>query len=888
LFLCAPIHSYGQKDAGGGVSVRTMAFMVRDGDDIKSIAARIKVPVHEIMKANKLRSRSYVAYPGRILLIPVEVQPKIWDPSKIDLTGNTASHEDRKGSDDDEIVIDSNNYTLAEDFINLEEIRGDSIEYDNIEGHIRKVDRRINHLNYQIDSLKQVDFSFDYDDNDKNSVLGKMKMARDQYYIEGPIGKQIDSLTAEKSSLGQRRIVLRNKMTEYEYLADNAAYSERNFKRDEKKERTSSWGDHLAYETKYLQSKDREEGTKLVTTIDNTRPELMKPAAGAQPAHDSAAQARALPVSQKVDSPAAPPPINTIAATPAASEARPTPTAAKDTVQAAAVIKIAPDTIKPVAIAPATVVSTVAPPAIAPVKVAPVVVAPAPAKAVAPPVATPAVAPPPAKAVAIAAAPTGLPYHYKSDFSILPRQKNLRAIKADKPARTLAYAEAMPVIKPTLAPAVVAANTIAAPAAPAKAIANDKVKPATQDQPAATNTPTQTNAVAAAPHTQVAHDTTPSAVQTPAVNTTPATANIKTQPGNAPPPIAADDEGDATTQASHKASAKSKKHKTNTKGEIADDDADSASAAIPAVKDTQPKLPQIKYEAAKDEITAIATTNKPVNLTTKFDTVVREAKEVNADPLAAYKSDSDFVTAKVQLKEIPIAEYKNKPKYLIPADSVATIKGEFYLIRARQVLEKGDFKNGDKFLRKSLELNPNNADAWMLHADLFMTMGLADLALKEYAISSEIDSTNPKVFYNIALLYTKANNNQKAYKYFSKAIAVNDKYLLAYMGRASLLIDERDYDGAMQDYDKILAINKYYSAAYKGRGLAKMEAGKFADAVADFNQYLDIENPDGYVIYQRGIAKIYSHNLLQGCLDLSNALELGFKDAEKAIKKFCE
>jgi tetratricopeptide (TPR) repeat protein len=108
------------------------------------------------------------------------------------------------------------------------------------------------------------------------------------------------------------------------------------------------------------------------------------------------------------------------------------------------------------------------------------------------------------------------------------------------------------------------------------------------------------------------------------------------------------------------------------------------------------------------------------------------------------------------------------------------------------------------------------------------------------------------------------------------------------MGRASLLMDDRDYEGAIQDYDRLLAVNKYYSPAFKQRGLAKMELRKFTEAITDFNQYLEIEDPDGYVVYQRGISKIYSNNLLQGCLDLSSAQELGFKDAEKAIKKFCE
>jgi Tfp pilus assembly protein PilF len=68
---------------------------------------------------------------------------------------------------------------------------------------------------------------------------------------------------------------------------------------------------------------------------------------------------------------------------------------------------------------------------------------------------------------------------------------------------------------------------------------------------------------------------------------------------------------------------------------------------------------------------------------------------------------------------------------------VSRIKAEFYLIRARQALEKGDFTEGDKYLRKSLDLNPNNAASWMLHADLYLTMGAAQKALKEYIISCE-------------------------------------------------------------------------------------------------------------------------------------------------------
>ena len=296
------------------------------------------------------------------------------------------------------------------------------------------------------------------------------------------------------------------------------------------------------------------------------------------------------------------------------------------------------------------------------------------------------------------------------------------------------------------------------------------------------------------------------------------------------------------------------------------------------------KLPPI-YRASN----LLASNDKSSGLETTFDpTMLRRERKVNPDPLATYKTDSNFVMTNVTLKEIPIVSRKHKPKYLIAVDSVSRIKAEFYLIRARQALEKGEFGEGDKYLRKSLELDPNNAAAWMLHADLCLTMGAAQKALKEYIISCEIDSSNPKVFYNIALLYAKANDEQKAYMYFSKATDINDKYLLAYMGRATVQMDQRDYENAITDFDKVISINKYYTPAYKGRGLARMQMKNFSQAVKDFDLYLEIEDPDGYVLYQRGMAKMLSNNLLQGCLDLSSALELGFKDAEKAIKKFCQ
>lgn len=876
LLIWSTILAYGQhsydprtKDANN-LEVKQVEFMVRNGDYIKDIAAKTKIPVREILKLNKLRSKKFLAYPGLRLILPVQVQSHVWDPTKEDMTGNSPSREDRGGSDDYELLIDSTNYSLIDDFIDMSAARNDSVEYANIDNHLHKIDRAIKYLTHKIDSIKQTDFKFDYEDQDKNSILSKMKLARDNYYAEGPIGRQIDSLKDEKVWLGQRRIILRNQIAEYEYLADNASYSEGHYRHDEK-QRPTNWGSHLAYESIYIKNKEAADEARNKGIHPDTAKKTPAPA----------------PVVVKHDS-AVPPPI-----VPIAKSEMPTPKVAKismdtSTHQSAVSSPPTESIVQPHAVVPVSKIEGPAPVAVkTSVDVTPKETSQPKPVAISQPV--PIKTETPAASIKITEHDKVVQTedltsdeepvtHYKSDFAALPRQKSLTQINdVNMQQRTLAIPANFS--GPMKMPASISPAPMAAPI-PAKQT------PKSQSTEPTITKPTETvPVIAATKETQHATPTVNTATNKPADSApvapipkeTPqaaATSNtITTKPIDTPP----------TKEPSPHPVPKAPDNTTP--------------LSAPRVQAISTDTPIVKHvaetiDAATPIRTAtIATSDNPVmSLDSQIDTtIVRPEKPVNTDPLASYKTDSDFVVKRdVQIKDIPVEEYKNKPKYLLPVDSVSKIKGDFYLIRARQVLEKGDFKTGDKYLRKSLDLDPTNPQAWMLHADLFLTLGLADQALKEYEISGEIDSTNPKVFYNIALLYVKANNHQKAYKYFSKSIEVNNKYLLAYMGRASLLMDDRDYEGAIQDYDRLLAVNKYYSPAFKQRGLAKMELRKFTEAITDFNQYLEIEDPDGYVVYQRGISKIYSNNLLQGCLDLSSAQELGFKDAEKAIKKFCE
>lgn len=241
ITLLSTYSCYGQKHIRYSVSTQNKTFIVQNGDYIKNIAAKLKVPARDIVKANKLPSRFYMAYPGQKLIIPIPVDIRIWGLSKKKKAAGSSSKEAQAGAEDFKILLDSADYSIRESLIDVDQISSDSAEYQSL-------DRNINILIGYLDSLQKTQLQSAYDENDVNSVLERMRLARASYYSRNQITSQIDSLQALRASLEKKHALLNEQMIQYQYLADNAPYYKQNFKR-EVEERNSDWGAHLAHNT---------------------------------------------------------------------------------------------------------------------------------------------------------------------------------------------------------------------------------------------------------------------------------------------------------------------------------------------------------------------------------------------------------------------------------------------------------------------------------------------------------------------------------------------------------------------------------------------------------------------------------------------------------------
>lgn len=281
------------------------------------------------------------------------------------------------------------------------------------------------------------------------------------------------------------------------------------------------------------------------------------------------------------------------------------------------------------------------------------------------------------------------------------------------------------------------------------------------------------------------------------------------------------------------------------------------------------------------------------NTEIKPDTTSKKYKKEQAKlakELDLEKSNEEFDIKNVMVEEVEVNYKKKKTKYKIgdEVDEIRQDKAKFFLSRAMLEIDKGNLKKANSYINKSIDLNPSYTEAYMLNGDLWASLGYYDKALKEYERASITNGRIPQIYYNMGNCYIFLNKKDKAIEMMSLAINVDPEYVLAYSGRSALYIDKKEYQNALNDYESLLNINKYFYPALKGKGIANFELGNYETAIIDFNKLLEYEDKDASIYYHRGMAKVHKGDVYAACMDFLKSSERGYKEADKAIKKYCD
>jgi protein O-mannosyl-transferase len=123
---------------------------------------------------------------------------------------------------------------------------------------------------------------------------------------------------------------------------------------------------------------------------------------------------------------------------------------------------------------------------------------------------------------------------------------------------------------------------------------------------------------------------------------------------------------------------------------------------------------------------------------------------------------------------------------------------------------------------------------------------------------------------------------------FNKAIKINPANADLYNNRGISKAKSGDMSGALQDFNRAIELKPQYAKAYNNRGNVKYNLFDYEGAILDYDKVIE-QNPQNAEAYiSRGNAKYNSGDKSGGCSDWRTSVELGYKEPNEMIEKYCK
>ncbi len=191
------------------------------------------------------------------------------------------------------------------------------------------------------------------------------------------------------------------------------------------------------------------------------------------------------------------------------------------------------------------------------------------------------------------------------------------------------------------------------------------------------------------------------------------------------------------------------------------------------------------------------------------------------------------------------------------------------------------------FLSSSIAFGQGNSASFKEAGLELFEKGSYKEALLKFNQAVEADSFDYQAFYMRGNAKKIFEDYHGAMKDYNIALDINPAFQEAYFERGNVKYELQDYYGAIKDLSEVIKINENNVNAYLRRGQARQQLEAFQDAINDCTKILEIHPKSVDAYYLRGVLRIEHGLLLEGCLDLSKAGELGDLKSYEIIRDIC-
>ena len=189
---------------------------------------------------------------------------------------------------------------------------------------------------------------------------------------------------------------------------------------------------------------------------------------------------------------------------------------------------------------------------------------------------------------------------------------------------------------------------------------------------------------------------------------------------------------------------------------------------------------------------------------------------------------------------------------LVEAAYAADLKSD---ARTKCLKEENERIESNEKLRENMKSRKDEADRKATNGQMYMELGLDQLAEKEFNRAMTINDKNPLGKSGMATVLAHRGDFSGAMKLANEAIAMNPELGRSYADRAVVYIAMGQTDNALADCNKALSVKQPSSFAYKIAGDVFHAQGATENALTEYQQYL-ASNPYARDIPQQYLAKL--------------------------------
>ena len=160
---------------------------------------------------------------------------------------------------------------------------------------------------------------------------------------------------------------------------------------------------------------------------------------------------------------------------------------------------------------------------------------------------------------------------------------------------------------------------------------------------------------------------------------------------------------------------------------------------------------------------------------------------------------------------------------------------EAYYMAGRVALDMGDTSRAITSLKKSVQYDADNDDAWLFLGRIYLNRN-SPLAVQYFDNALRVDSTNLEAREYKALYYKLIGDFDRAFEIYREIVVRNPDYSNAYFDMATIYLEMDSLNKAYDHFNIAIKTDPLFVMAYYYRGVTSELLGNTEAARADYRQ----------------------------------------------------